>query len=283
MSGSNADCRHNVRPDLVRDARAEGSHGPVMTEGADPSSWTASELALWEDARAGSQFYEQLVRRYEPLAISCARRFVGRGETYEELYQVAMIGLFQAIRRFDHRRGVAFSTFAIPTILGTLKRHFRDLTWDSTVSRRMKDRFLEVRLATNELESRKGTAPSIEELASYLRRDVSDIIEALDAGDARRGAHLSSDALDAALRLSDVALRPESEIVVRQVIRSVLATVSPRDRRIFFLRLYAEYTQTEIASDAGITQAQVSRVLTSLIDRVGTALLEHDPRLLHRE
>jgi RNA polymerase sigma-B factor len=168
-------------------------------------------------------------------------------------------------------------------VLGTLKRHFRDLTWDSNVSRRMKDRFLEVRLATNELESRHGTAPTIDQLASYLHRDVRDIVEALDAGDARRGVRLIPEALDAALRLPDGALRAESQIVVRQVIRTVLETVSKRDRRIFFLRVYAEYTQTEIAFDAGITQAQVSRVLAKLIDRMGSALLQQDPPLLHRE
>jgi RNA polymerase sigma-B factor len=220
---------------------------------------------------------EELVTRFEPLARSVARRYYARGEPLEDLTQVAMVGLLKAIERFDPDRGFAFSSYAMPTMLGELKRYFRDSAWAVHVPRGVKERAVELSRTTDELASKLGRSPSLTELAEALGATEEQTLEAIEAYHARHTSPLDSgsDDDDAGVLSPAQLLGAEDERLEQAEYLSMIATgvetLSDTDRLILFLRFGRDLTQSEIARRIGISQMQVSRLLRAAIEKIRLA------------
>jgi RNA polymerase sigma-B factor len=210
---------------------------------------------------------EELVERFLPLARNLARRYAGAREPFDDLLQVASLGLVKAIDRFDVDRGTAFSSFAVPTILGELKRYFRDLGWSVHVPRGAQEQALKVQEAQERLTSRTGRPPTVHELAQYLELEVEDVLDALETAAAHHSASLDApreDRDDESGSLADVFGQEDGryELVEQTTTISEAARkLTPRERRVIALRFAGDMTQTEIAQDIGVSQMQVSRIL----------------------
>jgi len=210
---------------------------------------------------------EELVERFLPLARNLARRYAGAREPFDDLLQVASLGLVKAIDRFDTERGAAFSSFAVPTILGELKRYFRDLGWSVHVPRGAQEQALKVQEAQERLTSRTGRPPSVTDLAEYLELSVEDVLDALETAAAHHSASLDApreDGEEDSGTLVDVFGRddPHYELVEQTVTISTAAEqLSARERRVLSLRFVHDMTQTQIAAEIGVSQMQVSRIL----------------------
>jgi RNA polymerase sigma-B factor len=210
---------------------------------------------------------EELVERFLPLARNLARRYAGAREPFDDLLQVASLGLVKAIDRFDVNRGAAFSSFAVPTILGELKRYFRDLGWSVHVPRGAQEQALKVQGAQERLTSRSGRPPTVDELAQYLELEVEDVLDALETAAAHHAASLDApreDHDDESGFLVDVLGEVDSryELIEEATTISVAAReLTPRERRVLALRFAGDMTQTQIAQEIGVSQMQVSRIL----------------------
>jgi RNA polymerase sigma-B factor len=207
---------------------------------------------------------EQAFHRYLPLARSLAGRYRHAEEPIEDLEQVAGIGLLKAIDRFDPDRGTAFSSFAVPTILGEIRRHFRDRTWALRVPRQLQELTLQIELARDELTTSLGRQPTIAELSDHLGAPEELILQALDLTVAKYTLPLDGPGPTdegvpeaASARLDDGYERAED----RAVLAPLLATLSPAEAEIVLLRFREDLTQNEIARRVGVSQMQVSRVL----------------------
>ena len=217
---------------------------------------------------------EELVGRFLPLARNLARRYAGAREPFDDLLQVASLGLVKAIDRFDVDRGAAFSSFAVPTILGELKRYFRDLGWSVHVPRGAQEQALKVQEAQERLTTRTGRPPTVNELAEYLELAVDDILDALETAAAHHSASLDApreDRDDESGSLVDVFGQedPRYEIVEETTTISVAAReLSARERRVLALRFAGDMTQTQIADEIGVSQMQVSRILRCALARL---------------
>lgn len=208
---------------------------------------------------------DQLVTEHLPVAEHIARRFSHRGESHEDLLQVATLGLINAVDRFDPHRGVDFLSYAVPTIMGEVRRHFRDTGWAVRMPRRLQELHLSVSSAIARLSQDLGRAPTPSELASHLGLSTDDVYRGLEAGDAYRSASLDellSDTdeipLGAAIGTADADL---AEVENREVIRPLLRELPERERRIVLMRFFRGMTQTQIAEQVGISQMHVSRLL----------------------
>jgi RNA polymerase sigma-B factor len=231
-------------------------------------------FARWQ--RDGDQrAREELVNRFLPLARNLARRYAGAREPFDDLLQVASLGLVKAIDRFDVDRGAAFSSFAVPTILGELKRYFRDLGWSVHVPRGAQEQALKVQEAHERLTSKTGRPPTINELAEYLELSVEDVLDALETSAAHHSTSLDAPREDRSNGESGTlvdAFGEEDrryELVDETVTISVAAQeLSPRERRVLALRFAGDMTQTQIAREIGVSQMQVSRILRRALQRV---------------
>ncbi len=233
-----------------------------------------NERALWErHAELGEPWTRgALVERFLPLARSIARRYENLGEPIEDLNQVASLALINAVDRFDTSRGYAFTSFAVPTIVGELKRHFRDRGWAVRPPRSLQELSLRVDRATRSLTQQLDRPPTIPEIAQALDRDVEHILEAQRARVGRsalslqapRGAELGSALEDECGREDDGYHRAES----RALLERLMTLLPARDREVIRLRFGADMTQAEISAALGISQMQVSRILRQAIDRL---------------
>ena len=214
---------------------------------------------------------DELTRRFLPLAEYLARRFTGRGEAQEDLEQVAGLGLVLAIDRFDVERGVAFSTYAAATIIGELKRHFRDKGWAIRVPRLVQEHSLSVGRAAQSLWQELGRSPTIPELARRTGMSEDEVLEAIDASQAYRAssidAPLGEDGGTTADTLGtlDETLEMSAEWAT---VSDAVKRLPPRERRIVFLRFFRGLTQTEIAQEVGISQMHVSRLLAQTLSQL---------------
>jgi RNA polymerase sigma-B factor len=210
----------------------------------------------------------ELAERMLPLARSLARRYAGKGEPLEDLEQVASLGLLKAIDRFDVTRDVRFATFAVPTIAGELKRHFRDRGWMLRVPREVQE--LNARLArTREAFTRdRGRSPTVEELAAAVRSGVEQVVEALAAGDSYRMMSLDEPLGDGVGALEAIGEPDEGfeRTEQRLMLRSGFDELAPREREILRLRFFEGMTQREIADTVGISQMHVSRLIRRSVD-----------------
>jgi RNA polymerase sigma-B factor len=210
-----------------------------------------------------------------PMAGRLARRYAGRGEPYDDLAQVAALALVRAVDGFDVSRGVPFPGYAVPTILGALRRHFRDTAWAVRVPRQAQELNGRVRVVTGELTQRQGHHPTSAELADRLEVSVHDIETALTASQA-----YSLVSLDAPRHGADDvgaidhigAVDPGfARVEERLALRPLLAVLSRRERRIHTMRFYGGMTQQRIASEVGLSQMHVSRLLKQSLARLRTA------------
>ena len=217
---------------------------------------------------------EELVDRFLPLARNLARRYAGAREPFDDLLQVASLGLVKAIDRFDVDRGAAFSSFAVPTILGELKRYFRDLGWSVHVPRGAQEQALKVQEAQERLTTKTGRPPTVHELAEYLEFAVEDVLDALETAAAHHSASLDApreDRDDESGSLVDVFGQEDRryELVEETTTISVAAReLSARERRVLALRFAGDMTQTQIAEEIGVSQMQVSRILRRALTRL---------------
>jgi RNA polymerase sigma-B factor len=223
---------------------------------------------LLEAYRAGDErARDQIVERYLPLVRSLASRYAGRGEAFEDLVQVGSIGLLLAIERFDTERGVQFATYAVPTIVGEIQRHFRDRTWALHVPRRMKELSLRLTRTIETATADLGRAPTIAELAEATGIDEDEVVEALETYHAYSTRSLSQPlGQDAAGEetMQDVLGAEEigyEEVEDGALVQVGLAALDPRERLIVELRFFEGLTQSEIAARVGISQMHVSRLL----------------------
>ena len=220
---------------------------------------------------------EELVRRFEPLARSLARRYHARGEPIDDLVQVANVGLLKAIDRFDPDRGFAFTSYATPTILGELKRYFRDTGWALHVPRGVKERALELASASERLSSQLGRSPSLSELAEALGTSEEQTLEAIEAYHARHASSLdpgSDDDDDPALTPAQVLGSEDERLEIAEylaVIAQGVDELEEQDRMVLFLRFARDLTQSEIAQRIGVSQMQVSRLLRRAIEKLRRA------------
>ncbi|WP_219420110.1 SigB/SigF/SigG family RNA polymerase sigma factor [Pseudonocardia nigra] len=208
---------------------------------------------------------DQLVSGFLPVVEHIARRYRGRGEPVADLEQVGMIGLLNALDRFEPERGVNFLGYLIPIVTGEIRRYFRDRTWSMRVPRRLKDLQGPIREAVASLSHEHRRAPRPSEIADRLGIDTEDVIEGLRAQDVYTAASLDAlvagagPALHGTLGRADAALE---EVEYRHALRLLLDELPDRERKMLVLRFFGELTQTEIASQMGISQMHVSRLLS---------------------
>jgi RNA polymerase sigma-B factor len=209
----------------------------------------------------------ELIEAHRSLASHLARRFANRGEPFDDLLQVAYLGMLKAVERFDPDRGLEFSTFATATVEGELKRHFRDRTWSIRVPRRPQELHLRLGNAINDLSQRLKRPPRVAELATELGVDEDAVLEAMEVGGAYRSASLdarpndSGDALTLEARLG--TLDSGFDLAEHRVLlERLLEELPDRERTIVRLRFFEDMTQTEIAQEVGISQMHVSRLLS---------------------
>jgi RNA polymerase sigma-B factor len=223
-----------------------------------------------------------LIEDYLWLARHCARRFADKGEARDDLEQVASLALVKSVDRFDPSFGVRFSTFAVPTITGELRRHFRDRTWAVRVTRRLKELHLELKAANELLSQDLGRAPSVDELADALDTTVDEVLEALEAGASYRATSLTVGGVDDEGHELDLAVDDEqvASAGVRVVLEEAMRTLPDRERRVVYLRFYLGLSQSEIAEQIGVSQVHVSRILRASLSHLEGEL--SSPDLLDR-
>jgi RNA polymerase sigma-B factor len=218
---------------------------------------------------------DALVAAHLGLAEYLARRFANRGEPLDDLVQVASLGLIKAVDRFDPERGVEFSTYATHTIVGELKRHFRDKGWAIRAPRRMQELYLQLGKVVGTLSQELGHSPTIAELAAEVEVSEEEVLEALEAGQAYRSASLDApvgneegETLGAHLGEEDVSL---ADVESRATLSPLLAQLPPRERLILHLRFFEGLTQSEIATRLNISQMHVSRLLARSVSELRSA------------
>ena len=231
------------------------------------------ELHNTTDGHDRGVLRDKLVAGYLPLAQHIARRFAGRGQPAEDLNQVATIGLINAIDRYQPDRGSDFLSFAVPTIMGEVRRYFRDNSWAVRVPRRLKELHLAISKASGELFQQLGRSPSPSELAAHLHITKDQVFEALEAGNAYHPTSVE------APRTGDGAGRTIAETVgaddpalatveYQQLLRPLISELPEREQRILALRFFDNRTQSEIAKQVGVSQMHVSRLLSKTLARL---------------
>jgi len=234
---------------------------------------------LPEDDPQRQRVRDELVEMHLPLVEYLARRFRNRGEPLDDLIQVATIGLIKSVDRFDLERGVEFSTYATPTIVGEIKRHFRDKGWAIRVPRRLQELKLSLAKATSELSQKNGRAPTVAELAAQLGISEEEVLEGLESANAY--STLSLDAGDSSsgdepmpvaetLGVEDEGLEG---VEYRESLKPMLEQLPPREKKILMLRFFKNMTQSEIAAEIGISQMHVSRLLARTLAQLREGLL----------
>ncbi|WP_083866925.1 MULTISPECIES: RNA polymerase sigma factor SigF [Frankia] len=222
---------------------------------------------------------DQLVRMHLPLVEYLARRFRNRGEPLDDLVQVATIGLIKSVDRFDPERGVEFSTYATPTIVGEIKRHFRDKGWAIRVPRRLQELKLSLTKATSELSQTLGRSPTVSEIARHLQMSEEDVLEGLESANAYSAVSLDApdSGDDEAPAVADtLGVQDESleGVEYRESLKPLLEKLPPREKRILLLRFFGNMTQSQIATELGISQMHVSRLLARTLAQLRRGLLE---------
>jgi RNA polymerase sigma-B factor len=235
------------------------------------------------DVRREAEAHEltrQLIETNAAVARSMASRYRNRGIDLDDLEQVALLGLTKAAQRFDPDAGHDFLSFAVPTIRGELRRHFRDSGWMVRPPRRVQDLQTRIAGAQEELEAQLGRSPRPSEVATHLDADISDVVEALAADGCFTPTSLDAPVADGSSSLSDLLgsedqalAQAEAKVMLDPLMRGLTA----RDRRIVRLRYFQEQTQQEIADTVGLTQAQVSRVLTRILADMRVGLADRPP------
>jgi RNA polymerase sigma-B factor len=217
---------------------------------------------------------EAVIAQFLPLARRLARRYQRSSEAFDDLVQVANLGLVKAVDRFDPERGVAFTSFAVPTILGELKRHFRDTGWAVHVPRALHERALQVDQLQREMEGRLGRSPKVQELAEEMGLELEEVLTAMEASAAYEALSIDApartddgenDGLLGWLGNEDPRIELAEE---RATVISSMKQLPVRDRQVLQLRFACDMTQTQIAERIGVSQMQVSRIIRRALERL---------------
>jgi RNA polymerase sigma-B factor len=272
-----------VDPDVLA-ATADVASGRSERIAADRARARALFVGLNELSEGDPQrarLRDELVEIHLPLVEYLARRFRNRGEPLDDLVQVATIGLIKSVDRFDLERAVEFSTYATPTIVGEIKRHFRDKGWAIRVPRRLQELKLSLTKATSDLSQKNGRAPTVAELAQHLGLSEEDILEGLESAnaysavslDAPDGGDDDSPAVADSLGMVDEALEG---VEYRESLKPLLEKLPAREKKILMLRFFGGMTQSQIAGELGISQMHVSRLLARTLAQLREGLLSED-------
>jgi RNA polymerase sigma-B factor len=261
----------------------------AISSRSDSRSASASDRADRDDLFRRWQFdgdrsaRDELVRRHLPLARKLAGRYARTQEPFDDLFQVASLALVKAIDRFDPDRGLAFSSFAVPTILGELKRHFRDKGWAIHVPRGLQELVLKVQEAEVALGSRTGRSPTVGEIAEHLAVDTEQVLEALEAVAAHHATSLDApivtDGSDESATIHDTIGAEDEGYELIETSASLTAAfkyLPVTDRQVLMLRFRDELKQKDIADRMGVSQMQVSRILRRVTDELRQRI-ELDP------
>jgi RNA polymerase sigma-B factor len=212
------------------------------------------------------------IEAWMPLARHLANRYTGRGEPFDDLFQVAAMGLIKAVDRFEADRGVDFAGFAIPTIVGELKRHFRDRTWSIKVPRRLQELRLAINAANSALAHSLDRPPTVADIAAHLGVTEEEVLEGLEGALAYKTTSLSTPvSRDGGTLLADTlgGLDEQFEVAeARAVLIPAMAALDERERKIVSLRFQENMTQSQIAEQVGISQMHVSRLLTRALAKM---------------
>ncbi|WP_067840363.1 RNA polymerase sigma factor SigF [Nocardia lijiangensis] len=260
--------------------------GPSAADGYEHlEPWLGRLAALCAGDRQRARLREQIVACGLPLAEHIARRFAHRGEAFEDLLQTARMGLVEAVDRFDPTRGTSFLAFAVPTIIGEVRRHFRDRAWAVQVERGVKETHTKIGPATENLAQRLGRLPTARELAAELDIELTEVTKAMTASNC-----YTTNSLEAALREDDLEGLPTlTDSLGREepcyelledamAVRPLIAALPARDRQILIWRYYRSMTQDQIAQRLGLSQMQISRILSRTLTRLREqALTEPQP------
>ena len=247
---------------------AEGDSAPPTQPGhrADRERVLLHRYHRHGDLRARDQLAEEML----PLARALAGRYAGRGEPLDDLVQVACVGIMKAIEGFDLDREVRFSSYATPTVLGEIKRHFRDKTWAVRVPRGTQELQLQVAKARDELTNSLGRSPTVVELAKKIEAPFEDVLATIQSADARR-ARSFDEPMGEDSTLGDSLGIVDAELVraeIRVLIDGALDVLTTRDKEILRLRFEEDLTQTEISRRIGVSQMQVSRLIRQALARL---------------
>ncbi len=230
-------------------------------------------FAHWQEDRDPAA-REALVKRFMPLTRSLARRYDRSSEPFDDLLQVASVGLLKALDRFDPQRGHSFPSFAVPTILGEMRRYFRDCGWSVHVPRGDQERALKVRDAQETLTNEHGHAPTVNQLSQYLELESEQVIDALQATQAYESLSLDAPrpgGENDAITFGD-SMGSEDEryelVELDATLVSAIKHVPARERAMLHMRFVEDLTQTEIATNLGISQMQVSRLLRRSLEQL---------------
>lgn len=243
-----------------------------MTDHPDPAGGSElNELFVRYRATRDPELREQLVEINRPIAVACARQFAARGEPIEDLVQVAFLAMIKAIDRFDPAMGIPFAGFAVPTIRGEVRRHFRDTTWSLYVPRRAKDLHVRLTRAREQLRASLSRPPTPAELAAELGCSVEDVLDALEVAAAYSTE--STDTPDGS-RIRDATEAGGMTNEDRVLLEQLLLSLPERERKIVWLRFFEDLSQVEIAQIVGSSQVHVSRLLRDALRTLRAAALE---------
>jgi len=255
---------------------------PGTTPG--PGEHLADEAELWRrfSRHRDPAIREELVSRNLPFAKRLARRYRGASESFDDLLQVASLALVNAVDRFDPDRGIPFSAFASPTILGELKRHFRDRAWTVRVPRGLHDRMAQVDKAVAELTEKLQRSPSIGEMAERRELEPTDVLEVLEANHNRRPLSLDRPVGDETEETSPADWVGEEDknfelVEGRVALDAALPHLDERERLVLRLRFVEDLTQSQIAEQIGHSQMHVSRILRRALARIREQVKEREP------
>lgn len=258
-------------------------NAPVLAQRAASRTSVEHLFIRWQqDGDADAR--EQLVKRYLPLAMKLARRYRGAHEPLDDLKQVASMGLVKAIDRFDPTRGIGFQSFAVPTILGELKRYFRDCGWIVHMPRGLQELALSVEQAQRKLAASQGRPPTFNEIAEFLEISIEDVLDAMEASAAHHAISFDTphdDGESETGSLGDAIGEVDpgfDRVDVGASIAQAASCLSERERRVLALRFLADQTQTQIADQIGVSQMQVSRILRKSLDQLSAEIETADRR-----
>jgi len=232
--------------------------------------------ALPADGVEHQEVRERLVEMHLPLVEYLARRFAGRGEPLDDLVQVGTIGLIKAVDRFDLERGVEFSTYATPTVVGEIKRHFRDKGWTVRVPRRLQELRATLTTATAELTQTLGRSPTVAELARHLQLGEEEVLEGLESANAYTAISIEAGEGEGGLSVAETLGADDDAlegVEYRESIKPLVDALPARERRILLLRFFGNLTQSQIAAELGISQMHVSRLLARTLAQLRERLL----------
>ena len=245
-----------------------------------PATTNPTDYEAFRQYRAGGDrsIRNRLIEEHRWLAIHCARRFAGKGEPLDDLIQVAMLGVLKAVERFDPDYGAAFASFAVPTITGELRRHFRDTTWAVHVPRRARDLQHTVKVAVNDLSQAFGRSPTADEVAEHTGVAVEEVLNALEAARCYRKTPLATPSDDEddvdSLGRDDPGL---DAVDARMTVERLLRELPARERRIVELRYLSGLSQSQIGEIVGVSQVQVSRLLRASLARMNQSMIDPTP------